>query len=71
MSIKLDNEPFDRGHIAIHDDFVSLSNGEWFCNLATYNLFDMEVYSEQSFRWHISQAQEFVDEVIQEILNHE
>jgi hypothetical protein len=65
---KLDREPYDRGRIAIHDDFESIDD-EWFCNLAAYN--DLEIYSEQSFRWHLSQAQESVDDIIWEMMSYE
>lgn len=63
-SIKLDNEPYDRGHIAIHGDFSSSPDGKWFIDNAT-----LIAYSDDAYRWHVSQAQEFVDDVIYEITN--
>lgn len=62
---KLDNQPYDRGLIAIYDDFAPSYDGKWFYNYA--NTID---YSEESFRWHISMAQEAVDDIVYTMMEH-
>lgn len=57
--IKLDNKPYDRRHIAIHDDFYESDCGNWFVDSYT-----LEVYAEEFYREHVSQAQEVVDKFV-------
>ena len=61
---KLDNHPYDRGHIAIHNDFSPTEDGRWF-----FSFVENMYYSEESYRWHLAQAQESVDDIICDLVN--
>lgn len=62
-NVKLDNEPYDRGRIAIHDDFAASPDGKWFVDNAT-----LVAYSKESIMWHLSMAQETVDDIIYRVM---
>ena len=61
--IKPDNEPYDRGLIAIYDDFAPSYDGQWF-----YDMASMIDYSAESFMWHVAMAQETVDDIIYKMM---
>ena len=64
MNPKLDNQPYERGMIAIYEDFTIAHDGSLFINKD-----DLTVYSNESIRWHLAQAQESVDDIIYTMIN--
>ena len=63
--IKLDNEPCDIGHIAIHDDFCVSPDGNWIINNDT-----LAVYTpEDGLMVVLVDAQETVDNIIRDLIN--
>ncbi len=64
--IKLDNEPFDRNHIAIYDDFYRSKWGEWFIHNDT-----LTVCQGPNLVVVLSDAQEAVDKAIYEMMHNE
>ena len=66
MSNKLDNEPYDRGQIAIHEDFYASASGFWLVS-ERENIY----FSEESYMWHLAQAQECVDDIIYDMMNYD
>lgn len=57
---------YDRGLIAIYDDFEVSPDNEWFIDKITIKRESTEIsaHSAESFMWHAAQAQETVDDII-------
>lgn len=55
--MKPDNEKYDRGLIAIYDDYMVKGN-------AFIDKVSLSIISSDSFMWHAAQAQETVDDII-------
>jgi hypothetical protein len=62
--IKLDNEPCDIGHIAIHSDFSVTPCGNWFI----HDDYLIACPEEEVMRV-LANAQECVDKIIRDLIN--